>query len=85
MVTRSPVAHIGDGTRIYNSKWDGDLRCASLVQRVRAIGRPPQGMLCLFAHMKNVLVMSSQGGWTTKGGPSLLMTDNQEVAHWRPA
>ncbi|KAF9453025.1 RdRP-domain-containing protein [Macrolepiota fuliginosa MF-IS2] len=43
MVTRSPVAHIGD------------------VQRVRAIGKPPKGMLCLFAHIKNVLVMSSQG------------------------
>ncbi|KXN89587.1 putative RNA-dependent RNA polymerase 1 [Leucoagaricus sp. SymC.cos] len=43
VVSRSPVAHIGD------------------VQRVRAIGKPPQGMLCLFAHLKNVLVMSSQG------------------------
>ncbi|KAF5363416.1 hypothetical protein D9756_000381 [Leucocoprinus leucothites] len=43
LVTRSPVAHIGD------------------VQRVRAIGKPPQGKLCLFGHLKNVLVMSSQG------------------------
>ncbi|KAJ3576204.1 hypothetical protein NP233_g613 [Leucocoprinus birnbaumii] len=43
LVTRSPVAHIGD------------------VQRVRAIGKPPAGKLCLFAHQKNVLVMSSQG------------------------
>ncbi|KAF7775922.1 hypothetical protein Agabi119p4_4315 [Agaricus bisporus var. burnettii] len=43
LVTRSPVAHIGD------------------VQRVRAIGKPPQGKLCLFSHIKNALVMSSQG------------------------
>ncbi|KAG6814591.1 hypothetical protein H0H92_000120 [Tricholoma furcatifolium] len=29
------------------------------VQRVRAIGKPPEGMLCLFAHMKNVVVLPS--------------------------
>ncbi|KAF8912009.1 RdRP-domain-containing protein [Gymnopilus junonius] len=31
------------------------------VQRVRAIGKPPEGMLCLFSHLKNVVVMSSRG------------------------
>ncbi|GLB34759.1 putative RNA polymerase [Lyophyllum shimeji] len=31
------------------------------VQRVRAIGKPPVGMLCLFAHMKNVVVLPSVG------------------------
>ncbi|KAG6916647.1 hypothetical protein DXG01_005933 [Tephrocybe rancida] len=31
------------------------------VQRVRAIGKPPDGMLCLFAHMKNVVVLPSVG------------------------
>ncbi|RDB21068.1 putative RNA-dependent RNA polymerase 1 [Hypsizygus marmoreus] len=31
------------------------------VQRVRAIGKPPEGMLCLFAHMKNVVVLPSTG------------------------
>ncbi|KAG5645067.1 hypothetical protein DXG03_007157 [Asterophora parasitica] len=31
------------------------------VQRVRAIGKPPAGMLCLFGHMKNVVVLPSVG------------------------
>ncbi|KAG6851310.1 hypothetical protein H0H93_011746, partial [Arthromyces matolae] len=31
------------------------------VQRVRAIGKPPKGKLCLFAHMKNVVVLPSVG------------------------
>ncbi|KDR73538.1 hypothetical protein GALMADRAFT_251265 [Galerina marginata CBS 339.88] len=31
------------------------------VQRVRAIGKPPEGMLCLFSHLKNVVVMPSKG------------------------
>ncbi|KAJ7172136.1 RNA dependent RNA polymerase-domain-containing protein [Mycena filopes] len=29
------------------------------VQRVQAIGKPPEGMLCLFADLKNVVVLSS--------------------------
>ncbi|KAJ7256500.1 RNA dependent RNA polymerase-domain-containing protein [Mycena haematopus] len=29
------------------------------VQRVQAIGKPPEGMLCLFAGLKNVVVLSS--------------------------
>ncbi|KAG6878981.1 hypothetical protein C0992_006116 [Termitomyces sp. T32_za158] len=31
------------------------------VQRVRAIGKPPENMVCLFAHMKNVVVLPSVG------------------------
>ncbi|KAF8969863.1 RNA dependent RNA polymerase-domain-containing protein [Flammula alnicola] len=31
------------------------------VQRVRAIGKPPEGQLCLFGHLKNVVVMPSVG------------------------
>ncbi|KAF8643903.1 hypothetical protein AX16_008919 [Volvariella volvacea WC 439] len=31
------------------------------VQRVHAIGRPPADKLCLFAHLKNCVVMASQG------------------------
>ncbi|KAF8151715.1 RNA dependent RNA polymerase-domain-containing protein [Crassisporium funariophilum] len=31
------------------------------VQRVRVIGKPPDDMLCLFRHMKNVVVLPSKG------------------------
>ncbi|KDR66410.1 hypothetical protein GALMADRAFT_216998 [Galerina marginata CBS 339.88] len=31
------------------------------VQRVRAIGEPPEGKLCLFSHLKNVVVLPSKG------------------------
>lgn len=31
------------------------------VQRVRAIGKPPDGQICLFRHLKNVVVMPSVG------------------------
>jgi hypothetical protein len=39
----------------------GFLTILNIVQRVRAIGKPPEGMLCLFAHMKNVVVLPSVG------------------------
>lgn len=31
------------------------------VQRVYAIGKPPEDQLCLFAHLKNVVVFSATG------------------------
>ncbi|KAF8910584.1 RNA dependent RNA polymerase-domain-containing protein [Gymnopilus junonius] len=31
------------------------------IQRVHAIGKPPEGMLCLFSHLRNVVVMPSTG------------------------
>lgn len=51
---------------------DGEIDCIALprlwiadyshaVQRVFAIGKPPEGKLCLFAHMKNVVVLPSVG------------------------
>ncbi|THU96521.1 RdRP-domain-containing protein [Dendrothele bispora CBS 962.96] len=34
------------------------------VQRVHAIGKPPEGMRCLFGHMKNVVVLPSVGRYS---------------------
>ncbi|KAF9246394.1 RNA dependent RNA polymerase-domain-containing protein [Melanogaster broomeanus] len=38
------------------------------VQRVYAIGKPPEDQVCLFAHMKNVVVFSSTGTWSLPNG-----------------
>ncbi|KAF9236238.1 RNA dependent RNA polymerase-domain-containing protein [Melanogaster broomeanus] len=34
------------------------------VQRVYAIGKPPEGKVCLFSHLKNVVVFASTGTWS---------------------
>ncbi|KAF8226752.1 RdRP-domain-containing protein [Tricholoma matsutake] len=41
------------------------------VQRVFAIGKPPEGKLCLFAHMKNVVVLPSRSLASCLGGGDL--------------
>ncbi|KIJ69127.1 hypothetical protein HYDPIDRAFT_23984 [Hydnomerulius pinastri MD-312] len=38
------------------------------VQRVYAIGPPPEDQLCLFSHLKNVVVFSSTGTWSLPNG-----------------
>jgi len=38
-----------------------ELICAISVQRVRAIGKPPDDKLCLFSHLVNVVVLPSVG------------------------
>ena len=62
-ISRSPVAHPGDGKPVL-PVYDHDHRYVKFlptVQRVRAIGKPPAGMLCLFSHLKNVVVLPSVG------------------------
>ena len=60
-ISRSPVAHPGDGRFIVLPVYDHDHRYVPTVQRVRAIGKPPAGMFCLFSHLKNVVVLPSVG------------------------
>jgi RNA-dependent RNA polymerase len=63
-ISRSPVAHPGDGRPIVLPAYDHDYRYVKFlptVQRVRAIGKPPEGKLCLFSHLKNVVVLPSVG------------------------
>lgn len=43
-----------------------------IVQRVYAIGPPPKDRVCLFGHLKNVVVFPTTGGcdpWTTSCVP----------------
>lgn len=40
---------------------------AILVQEVNAIGKPPDGKLSLFGHLKNVVVFSSLGQFELDG------------------
>ena len=63
-ISRSPVTHPGDGRPIVLPVYGYDYRYVKFlptVQRVRAIGKPPAGMLCLFSHLKNVVVLPSVG------------------------
>ena len=63
-ISRSPVAHPGDGRPIALPVYDLDHRYVKFlptVQRVRAIGKPPADKLCLFSHLKNVVVLPSVG------------------------
>lgn len=55
------MAHPGDGEVHRVARHSEVLTILNIVQRVRAIGKPPAGMFCLFAHMKNVVVLPSVG------------------------
>ncbi|KAG5722151.1 putative RNA-dependent RNA polymerase 1 [Termitomyces sp. T112] len=71
------------------------------IQRVRAIGKPPKDMVCLFSHMKNVVVLpsvgkrslaSQLGGGDLDGDQfsvikyePLLPSDTEDPADYRPA
>ncbi|KAG8217645.1 RNA dependent RNA polymerase-domain-containing protein [Butyriboletus roseoflavus] len=38
------------------------------VQRVYAIGRPPEDLICLFGHLRNVVVFPTTGSWSLPNG-----------------
>ena len=61
-ISRSPVVHPGDGKNTHKS-FAGC--CVDVeffpVQRVYAIGKPPEDKLCLFSHLKNCVVLPSVG------------------------
>lgn len=60
LISRNPVVHPGDGSASI-------LLCATqmadgpIVQRVYAIGPPPKDRVCLFGHLKNVVVFATTG------------------------
>jgi RNA-dependent RNA polymerase len=62
LISRSPVIHPGDGTSmsVLPSPVLLSLICLA-VQRVYAIGEPPQGKLCFFRGLKNVVVLPAVG------------------------
>lgn len=52
------------------------LRVYVVVQRVFAIGKPPDGKLCFFRGLKNVVVLPAQGGCHNR---SLLMREDHQT------
>jgi RNA-dependent RNA polymerase len=66
-ISRSPVVHPGDGMALILRGRHINLHLT--VQRVRAIGKPPEDKLCLFRNLINVVVLPSVGT-----SPSKLIT-----------
>jgi len=60
-ISRSPVAHIGDGEFRYFIPVPFLYLSFVLVQRVRLVGKPPDGVFCAFRNLRNVVVMPSRG------------------------
>lgn len=60
LISRSPVIHPGDGGSSLPlcTVQAADER---IVQRVYAIGSPPEDLLCLFGHLRNVVVFPTTG------------------------
>lgn len=59
LVSRSPVIHPGDGQ--FTLSLLTKVTQATVVQRVYAIGEPPADQICLFAHLRNVVVFPATG------------------------
>ena len=68
-ISRSPVVHPGDGMPLILGGYEYGLTSHS-VQRVRAIGKPPDDKLCLFRNLVNVVVLPSVGMSISKQSPS---------------
>lgn len=63
VLSRSPVIHPGDGTSISVSNLPltpRSLVCV-VVQRVTAVGKPPDDKICFFNGLKNVVVLPAVG------------------------
>lgn len=60
VIWRSPVVHPGDSKPFTISKASA-LTSVCVVQRVYAIGKPPDDQLCFFSGLKNVVVLPSVG------------------------
>ncbi len=60
-ISRSPICHAGDGkSKIYLSYSTAIDALFFLVQTVFAM-KPPEGQLCAFSHLVNVVVLPTQG------------------------
>ena len=64
--SRSPIVHIGDSASrhlltYYTSCLSDFIQNLFIVQRVRLIGEPPKDVVCFFRHLRNVVVLPSNG------------------------
>ena len=62
-ISRSPVIHPGDGTyiNVLPSTWSRLI--VPTVQRVYAVGEPPEDKICFFRGLKNVVVLPAVGAY----------------------
>ena len=83
VISRNPVIHPGDGNIF--SCCNIQVLMFIAVQRVYAIGKPPSDKLCLFAHLKNVVVLPSVGTFSSQFNAciySLFVSPVQDHGHW---
>jgi RNA-dependent RNA polymerase len=63
VISRSPVIHPGDGAYISLLSPTQVALISSTVQRVFAVGEPPEGKDCFFRGLKNVVVLPAVGAY----------------------
>ena len=63
VISRSPVIHPGDGAYIGLLSSTRVALISPTVQRVFAVGPPPEDKLCFFRDLKNVVVLPAVGGY----------------------
>lgn len=63
VISRSPVIHPGDGAYIGLISPTRVALMSSTVQRVFAVGEPPEDKLCFFSKLKNVVVLPAIGAY----------------------
>jgi RNA-dependent RNA polymerase len=61
VISRSPVIHPGDGTYICMLTPIQVILISLTVQRVYAVGEPPEDNICFFRGLKNVVVLPAVG------------------------
>lgn len=61
VLSRSPVIHPGDGVYIRVLLLTPRSLTFILVQRVNAVGKPPDDKICFFRGLKNVVVLPAVG------------------------
>jgi RNA-dependent RNA polymerase len=61
VISRSPVIHPGDGTYTCILAPITVILISPAVQRVYAVGEPPEGKICFFRGLKNVVVLPAVG------------------------
>jgi RNA-dependent RNA polymerase len=68
VISRSPVIHPGDGTYMSMTLPIQAALISLAVQRVYAVGKPPEDKICFFRGLKNVVVLPAVGAYLRVSG-----------------
>ena len=79
------MIHPGDSAYACSLFWMSALLIGVVVQRVYAVGKPPDDKICFFSKLKNVVVLPAVGMHCQAAFLPIIDKCRQVIVHWRRA